>query len=48
MRRVSGEQFDPAILDAFLEVDLAEYDALNEAHGTARAPAADAPRRRAA
>jgi HD-GYP domain-containing protein (c-di-GMP phosphodiesterase class II) len=48
MRRVSGEQFDPAILDAFLEVDLAEYDALNEAHGTARAPTADAPRRRAA
>lgn len=35
MRRVSGAQFDPAILDAFLSLDLAGYDEMNAAPGAA-------------
>lgn len=33
MARLGGTQFDPALLPAFMRVDLTEYDAMNASHG---------------
>ena len=33
MARLGGTQFDPVMLQHFLRIDLAEYDAMNASHG---------------